>query len=88
MNPDTFSGWFKNFIKRTDLPRIHLHTLRHTNAALLIAGGENVRTVSRRLGHSQPSTTLNICSHAIESAGTKAAQLLEGIFDSLSTRKK
>jgi integrase len=88
MSLDTFSGWFKRFIKKTDLPDISLHSLRHTNAALLIAGGENVRTVSRRLGHSQTSTTLNIYSHAIESPDARAAQTLENLLSPLSSKKK
>jgi integrase len=88
LNPDTFSGWFKRFIKKTDLPDISIHSLRHTNAALLIAGGENVRTVSRRLGHSQTSTTLNIYSHAIESADARAAQTLENLLSPMSSKKK
>lgn len=29
MHPDVLSGWFHEFIKTTDLPQIHLHSLRH-----------------------------------------------------------
>ena len=88
IHPDTLSSLFSTFIKTTGLPQIHIQSLRHTNATLLIAGGENVRTVSRRLGHSQTSTTLNIYSHAIESADAKAAQTLENIFSPTVAAKK
>ncbi len=80
IHPDTLSGWFGDFIKKTDLPRIHIHTLRHTNASILIASGVNVRTVSKRLGHSQTSTTTNIYSHALESADALAADALGDIL--------
>ena len=80
MHPDVLSGWFEDFIKRTELTDIHLHSLRRTNATLMIAGGENIRTVSRRLGHAQTTTTMNIYSHAIESADAKAADTLENIL--------
>lgn len=80
MNPDVLSGWFEDFIKRSDLPPIHLHSLRHTNATLMIAGGEDIRTVSKRLGHAQTTTTMNIYSHAIQSADAKAADTLENIL--------
>ena len=45
------------------------------------------RTVSRRLGHSQTSTTSNIYSHAIESADARAAETLENILSPVSQRK-
>jgi integrase len=41
-------------------PAISPHSLRHTNASLLIASGANLRTVAARLGHAQTSTTANI----------------------------
>lgn len=81
MHPDVLSGWFGDFIKRTDLPQIHVHSLRHTNTTLMIAGGEDILTVSRRLGHAQASTTTNIYAHAIQSANAKAAETLENLLN-------
>jgi len=86
ISPDILTQWFDGFIKRSDLPPIHLHSLRHTNASMLIASGEDVRTVSGRLGHSQPSTTLNIYSHVIQSADAKASRTLENILDPLKEK--
>lgn len=80
LHPDTLSSWFKRFIRRHKLPDCHIHTLRHTNASLLIAQGINVRTVSNRLGHAQTSTTENIYSHAIKSADERAADALEELL--------
>ena len=87
MHPDVLSGWFEDFVKRTDLPQgLHLHSLRHTNATLMIAGGEDVLTVSRRLGHAQASTTTNIYGHAIQAANAKAAETLQNILKPLSKK--
>jgi len=47
----------------------------------MIAGGEDIRTVSQRLGHAQTSTTTNIYAHAIQSADARAAQTLEDILN-------
>lgn len=80
INPDTISKWFGDFIKRHDLPPIHLHSLRHTNATLLIASGADLRTVSKRLGHSNMTTTGNIYTHAIQAADERAATLLGDIL--------
>ncbi len=59
MNPETMSEWFRDFIKRKNLQEISLHGLRHTNASLMIAAGIPIRTVSERLGHASPTTTVN-----------------------------
>lgn len=74
MHPDTLSGWFHKFIERTDLPKIHLHSLRHTYATILIADGEAVTQVAGFLGHANASTTTKIYAHAIKSADAKAYQ--------------
>jgi integrase len=80
MHPDTLTAWFHEFVRKTDLPDIHVHSLRHTNATLLIAEGINVRLVADMLGHSRPTTTLNIYSHAIKSAQAAAAERLGDIL--------
>lgn len=81
MHPDTFSSWFKKFIRRHNLPDIHFHTLRHVSATLLIAGGVDVATVSKRLGHSNKTTTLNIYTHAIKAADAAAAEKLQNTLN-------
>lgn len=73
MRPDTLSSNFRRLISGSGLPDIHLHSLRHTNATLLIANGTNVQTVAKRLGHSTSSTTTRIYAHAIQSADAAAA---------------
>jgi integrase len=73
MYPYTFTKWFPKFLEKHGLRRITFHQLRHTSATLLINAGENVRTVSARLGHSNTSTTMNIYAHALKSADRNAA---------------
>lgn len=68
------------FIKSNDLPDISIHSLRHTNATLLINSGVPITTISSRLGHANPSTTTKIYTHAIQSADAKAADALDNIF--------
>ena len=83
MHPDSLTSWFSKFIKRYNegagcpLPLVSLHSLRHTNASLLIAEGIDIRTVAKRLGHAQVSTTMDIYSHAIKSADANASDALE-----------
>lgn len=80
VHPDSITGWFREFIAKTDLPQITIHSLRHTNITLLIAAGVPLRTVSYRAGHAQTSTTANIYSHAIKTADEMAAGVLEDIL--------
>ncbi len=63
------------------LPDITLHGLRHTSATLLIAQNVDVKTVSRRLGHAETSTTMNIYAHALEKRDTVASDSLGALFD-------
>lgn len=87
IHPDTITGWFSRFIKKNNLPPIHLHSLRHTNATLLIAAGTDLRTVSKRLGHSNMTTTGNIYAHAIKSADERAAEALGDILQPLDKKR-
>lgn len=78
INPNDLTVWIKKFIRKHDLPEeAHLHTLRHTNASLLIANGTNLQTVAKRLGHVDTNTTLKIYSHAIQSADAVASETLD-----------
>ena len=73
IHPDTVTAWFTDFVKRNNLPRVTIHSLRHTNLTLLIAAGVPLRTVANRGGHAQTSTTSNIYSHALQSVDELAA---------------
>lgn len=62
------------------LPAVTFHALRHTHASALIAGGLDVVTVSKRLGHANPSITLKVYSHLFHSSDDRAAQLVDAAF--------
>lgn len=81
IHPDALSKWFRSFAQKHGFPDIHIHSLRHTYASLMIADGTPLVVVSRRLGHAQVSTTANIYAHVIASADEKAAQVAEKFSD-------
>ena len=75
--PGTFTFRFKKILQEGDLPdNLNVHSLRHTNASMLIAQGVDVRTVAGLLGHAQPSTTLDIYSHTFDKNQKLAQQKL------------
>ena len=63
--------------KRTGID-FNFHLLRHTHATLLIEAGANPVEVSKRLGHSNTSITLDIYSHST----SKMEQDTVNIFES------
>jgi len=81
IHPGTISSWYYSFIRENGFKESHLHSLRHTNATLLIASGVNVRTIASRLGHSQVSTTTNLYSHPLRTADERAADALGDILN-------
>jgi integrase len=85
--PDTITGWFREFVAKTDLPKITIHSLRHTNITLLLAAGVPLRTVSYRAGHAQTSTTSNLYAHAIRTSDEIAADTLDDILTPKDNRK-
>ena len=77
MVPTTFTFRFKKILRLNGLPEnLNVHSLRHTNASLLIAQGVDVRTVASLLGHSQASTTLDIYAHAFDKKKREAQEKL------------
>jgi len=53
-------------LKTLDIPRITFHGLRHTHASVLLYKGVSVLSVSRRLGHSNITTTQSTYLHIIK----------------------
>ena len=68
---------YKSLLKDANLPLIRFHDLRHTAASLMLNHNIPVIVVSRRLGHSRPSITLDIYGHLIANAQTDVAELMD-----------
>ena len=58
-NPDAVTRRVKRFMKRSNLPDLSPHDLRHSCATLLLSQGADVKSVQEILGHADASTTLN-----------------------------
>lgn len=68
----------KAIIKGTDLPQdLHLHSMRHTHASLLINSDVAARVIADRLGHSTTKTTLDTYSHVFAESEAKAMQAID-----------
>lgn len=58
-------------------PDIHLHSLRHTHASLLINSNVTAKVIADRLGHSTTKTTLDTYSHVFAESEVKAMQAID-----------
>ena len=65
ISPGLFRVWLQKTLAKADLPKVTLHSLRHTNITLQLVAGVDMKTVSARAGHSKASTTSDFYSHFI-----------------------
>ena len=80
MSPDNLSRDWRRTCRRLGLPLVSFHALRHTHASALIAAGLDVVTISRRLGHTNPTVTLNTYAHLFRQTDSVAAAAIERVL--------
>lgn len=66
-------SWFAGAVKRSGIPRITPHDLRHSAASFAVSAGANVKAVQKMLGHSSAAMTLDVY-----------ADLFDGDLDTVS----
>jgi integrase len=68
-------------------PEITLHSLRHSFASWSLANGGDIVAVQRVLGHSAPSTTLNLYSHVVAGQREKAVEAASDTLRRIQARR-
>ena len=81
LDPDVVSLAFERLVRKSRLPRIRFHDLRHTHATLGLAAHVHPKVMSERLGHSSITITLDLYSHAIPALGADAADRIAAVVD-------
>lgn len=71
---------FKPLLRRSGLPDIRFHDLRHTCATLLLCKGVHPKFVQELLGHATIAITLDTYSHMLPGMGDQATRAIESIF--------
>ncbi|MCH5301191.1 MAG: site-specific integrase [Ruminococcus sp.] len=69
----------QQFAKEAKLPHIRIHDFRHSHATFLINNNVNVVAISKRLGHSSITETLNTYSHLYKTSEQEALNVLNGL---------
>ena len=80
-HPQLLSDVFQKLVRRSGLPRLRFHDLRHTHATLLLKAGVPIKVVSARLGHSTPGFTMATYQHVIPGMQREAAQVFASILE-------
>ncbi|MCR5559371.1 MAG: site-specific integrase, partial [Schwartzia sp.] len=78
--PRNFQRIWSNIVKLSGIPHKNFHVIRHTHATELLAAGAPIADVSRRLGHSKISHTLDLYGHAIPRMDKVISQKVSSIF--------
>ena len=77
---------YKKVLLKAGLPEIRFHDLRHTAASIMLKHNIPVLTVSRVLGHSKPSVTLDIYAHMIPGMQDEVAKLMDEVITPIPLR--
>jgi integrase len=84
LNPETISTRFETLAKRSGMPAIRLHDLRHTSATIALGVGVHPKVVQERLGHADISITLDLYSHVAPGMGADAASRIGDLLYGIS----
>ena len=80
-SPGTHIVWLHKILARAGLPKVTLHSIRHTNITLQLIAGVDIKTVSVRAGHAKASTTRDFYSHFIKNSDIRASETINKIFE-------
>lgn len=67
------------YCKKGNVKRIKIHDFRHSHATLLLSEGVPITVISKRLGHSDITMTLNTYSHLVPEDEDKAINILNNL---------
>lgn len=71
---------FARIRRKSGIPRIGFHGLRHTSATLLLMNGINIKAVSVRLGHSSIKITLDTYAHFLPEMDTQTVAVVRKLL--------
>jgi integrase len=77
---------FNRTLARAGLGKIRFHDLRHTAASLLLNHNVPVIVVSKMLGHSKPSITLDIYGHLYNEMQDEAAEIMDKLVTPIAVQ--
>lgn len=86
--PRTYQDLFKRCVRQAGIPDANFHSLRHTFATRSLEQGMDVVTLSRLLGHANPSITLDKYGHALDDHKRISVAKLGDIYSARPEQKE
>lgn len=83
MHPDYAYHRLKTLLRQAELPLIRFHDLRHTFATHALTSGVDAKTLSKILGHTNASFTLDTYTHVTTDMQKRASNIVGGFMDNL-----
>lgn len=78
VEPGYLSKHFLKLIRKSGIPNIHFHSLRHTYASMMLQADVHPKIVQEIIGHSTIGMTLDTYSHVMPGLKEAAAEKLNG----------
>ncbi len=88
IDPNTLTGGFANLVRKTNIPKVRFHDLRHTHATQLLREGIHPKVAQERLGHTSISVTLDLYSHVMPGMQEDAASKVDIALKTALGRRK
>lgn len=86
-SPQTLTQRLRRLQEEKGLPFVSLHKLRHTYASLLNESGVDMAQISRELGHSNLSTTMNVYTHILKTP-SQSSKGIASVINNLELSEK
>ena len=81
--PNSAYQKLKKILKKANLPSIRFHDLRHTFATHALTSGVDAKTLSKILGHTNASFTLDTYTHVTSDMQDRAANIVGNFTENL-----
>ena len=80
LNPNRVSRAFSATVRRTALPTLSVHGLRHTHISMGLAAGIPLKVMAVRAGHASTAMTADVYSHCLPEQDDAAAAAIAGLI--------
>ena len=80
-HPNTLSYFVKSLSEKAGCPGVTMRSLRHFHASVALNSGQNPVVVSKRIGHSKVSTTMNTYAHALPGWQSETAEAVARLIN-------
>ncbi|SFH83968.1 Phage integrase family protein [Pisciglobus halotolerans] len=69
--------------ERAGIQVVTFHALRHTHVSIILYRGIDIASVAKRVGHSSPTTTMEVYTHVIQELQHKSYQISDNVIAEL-----